>query len=80
MAAKLTRMTQNSDTTAPSGKQLYHLQFQPQAASPETYGYTLVRDIIIQKLYIGTDFIRQIYNIDYGYTKLGASTTARPVE
>jgi hypothetical protein len=39
-----TRLTdsQNSDTTAPSGRELYHFQFSLQAASPETYGYTLV--------------------------------------
>jgi hypothetical protein len=36
--------SQNSDTTAPSGRQLYHLQFWLQAASPETFGYTLVCD------------------------------------
>jgi hypothetical protein len=40
MAAKLT--WQNSDTTAPSGTELYHLQFSLQAASPETFEYTLV--------------------------------------
>jgi hypothetical protein len=33
---------QNSDTTAPSGRDLYHLQFSLQVASPETSGYTLV--------------------------------------
>jgi hypothetical protein len=45
MAAKLTRLTwQNSETSAPSGgRELYHLQFSLQAASPETFGYTLVR-------------------------------------
>jgi hypothetical protein len=32
--------SQNSDTTAPSGRELYHLQFSLQAASPETFGYT----------------------------------------
>jgi hypothetical protein len=31
--------SQNSDTTAPSGRELYHLQFSLQAASPETFGY-----------------------------------------
>jgi hypothetical protein len=31
--------SQNSDTTASSGRELYHLQFSLQAASPETYGY-----------------------------------------
>jgi hypothetical protein len=30
--------SQNSDTSAPSGKELYHSQFSLQAASPETSG------------------------------------------
>jgi hypothetical protein len=34
--------SQNSDTIASSGRVLYHLQFSLQAASPETFGYTLV--------------------------------------
>jgi hypothetical protein len=34
--------SQNSDTTAPSGRELYHLQFSLQAASQETFGYTLI--------------------------------------
>jgi hypothetical protein len=34
--------SQNSDTTAPSDRELYHLQFSLQAANPETFGYTLV--------------------------------------
>jgi hypothetical protein len=34
--------SQNSDTTAPIGRELYHLQFSLQAASPEAFGYTLV--------------------------------------
>jgi hypothetical protein len=34
--------SQNSDTTAPSGRELYHLQISLQAASPETFRYTLV--------------------------------------
>jgi hypothetical protein len=34
--------SQNSDTTAPSGRELYHLQFSLQAVSPETFEYTLV--------------------------------------
>jgi hypothetical protein len=29
-------------TIAPSGRELYHLQFSLLAASPETFGYTLV--------------------------------------
>jgi len=32
----------NSDTTAPSGRELYHLQFSLQVASTETFGYILV--------------------------------------
>jgi hypothetical protein len=32
--------SQNSDTTTPSGRELYHLQFSLQAVSPETFGYT----------------------------------------
>jgi hypothetical protein len=36
MEAKLTRVTQNSDKTVPSDRELY------QAASPKTIGYTLV--------------------------------------
>jgi len=34
--------SQNSDTTASSGKVLYHLQFLLHAASPKSFGYTLV--------------------------------------
>jgi hypothetical protein len=34
--------SQNSDTTAPSGRELYHLQFSMEVASPETFEYTLV--------------------------------------
>jgi hypothetical protein len=32
----------NVATTAPSGRELYYLQFLFQADSPETFGYTLV--------------------------------------
>jgi hypothetical protein len=32
----------NSDTTAPSGREQYRLQFSFQAANPETFGYALV--------------------------------------
>jgi hypothetical protein len=43
MAAKLTRLTHKiSDTSGSSGRELYHLQLLLQAASPETFGYTLV--------------------------------------
>jgi hypothetical protein len=41
--------SQNNDTTAPSGRELYHLQFSLQAASPETFGHTVI--------YIGTSQI-----------------------
>jgi len=34
--------SQNNDIIALSGRELYHLQFSLQAASPETFGYTLV--------------------------------------
>jgi hypothetical protein len=34
--------SQNSDTTVPSGRELYDLQFSLHAAGPETFGYTLV--------------------------------------
>jgi hypothetical protein len=43
MAAKLTRLTHKiAIQRAPSGRELYHLQFSLQVASPETFGYTLV--------------------------------------
>jgi hypothetical protein len=32
--------SQNSDKTAPGGRELYHLQFSLQAVSPETFGYS----------------------------------------
>jgi len=38
--------SQNSDTTAPSGWEMYHLQFLFQAASPETFGYTIVLTLL----------------------------------
>jgi hypothetical protein len=34
--------SQNSNTTAPYGRELYHLQISLQAASPETFGCTVV--------------------------------------
>jgi hypothetical protein len=34
--------SQNTDTTAPSGRELYHLQFSLQADNPETFGYTFL--------------------------------------
>jgi hypothetical protein len=39
MAAKLIRLThKNSDKTAPSGRELYNLQFSLQVASPVIFG------------------------------------------
>jgi hypothetical protein len=34
--------SQNGDKTAASGRELYHLQFSLHAASPETFGCTIV--------------------------------------
>jgi hypothetical protein len=43
MAAELTRLTHKiAIQLQPSGRELYHLPFSLQAASPETFGYTLV--------------------------------------
>jgi hypothetical protein len=43
MAAKLTRLTLKIAIKLPIGSRyLYYLQFSLQAASPETFGYTLV--------------------------------------
>jgi hypothetical protein len=49
MVAELIRLTQNSGTTAPSGRGVYHLQFLLQAASPETFGYTILLFHIIKE-------------------------------
>jgi hypothetical protein len=47
MATKLTRLTHKiRDITASSGSELYHLQVSLQAASPETFGYTLLYYVI----------------------------------
>jgi hypothetical protein len=40
--------SQSRDTTAPSGRELYHLQFSLQA-SPETFGYDLVHSNVTSK-------------------------------
>jgi hypothetical protein len=48
---------QNNDTTAPSGRELYHLQFSLQAASPESFGYTFVlmlMEVIVLSLTLRT--------------------------
>jgi len=36
----------NSDKIVPNGREIYHLQFSLQTASPETFGYTPVDEII----------------------------------
>jgi hypothetical protein len=41
----------NSDTTAASGRELYHLKFSIQTASPETFGYTLVYWTLVLNLH-----------------------------
>jgi hypothetical protein len=48
VAAKLTILNHKTDTIAPSGRQLYHLQFSLQTASPETFGYILVHANLLQ--------------------------------
>jgi hypothetical protein len=53
MAAKLTRLTHKTDTTALSGRELYHLQFSLQAASSETFGYTFL-SVKLQRFLIHT--------------------------
>jgi hypothetical protein len=37
--------SKNSDTTASSGRELYHLQFSLEAASPESFGYAIVKHV-----------------------------------
>jgi hypothetical protein len=45
--------SQNSDTTAPSGRELYHLQFSLQAASSETFGYIVVDGFVFRRYKTG---------------------------
>jgi hypothetical protein len=49
--------SQNSDTTASSGRELYRLQFSLQAASPETSGYTPVKEYAREQR---TDFSKPV--------------------
>jgi hypothetical protein len=46
--------SQNSDTTAPGDRELYHLQFSLKAVSPETSGYTIacVYDLLHTYLFL----------------------------
>jgi hypothetical protein len=50
--------SRNSDTTARNGRELYHLQFSLQAASPETFGYTLVYRIFSEGDSLGRDLLK----------------------
>jgi hypothetical protein len=43
--------SQNSATIALNGGELYHLQFWLQAASPETFGYTLVFIFVVKHVF-----------------------------
>jgi hypothetical protein len=38
--------SQNSDTTTPTSRDMYNLQFSLQEASPETFGYTLLHETL----------------------------------
>jgi hypothetical protein len=56
MAAKLSILTHKIPIQpAPSGRDLYHLQFSLQAASPETFGYTLVICKLSTREFVGTE-------------------------
>jgi hypothetical protein len=62
MAAKLTRLTHKIAIQLPSsGRELYHLQFSLQAASPETIGYTLVHHV--KNVISETIQLRKVKNI-----------------
>jgi hypothetical protein len=65
--------SQNSDTTAPSGRELYHLQFSLQVASPETFGYTILCNkfkllLGSKKVGGGGEFVRQnLFLVNFQY-------------
>jgi hypothetical protein len=48
MAAKLTRLIHKKAIQVHLVTELYHLQFSLQAASPETFGYTLLRPVVLR--------------------------------
>jgi hypothetical protein len=54
--------SQNSDTTAPSGRELYHLQFLPQVASLEIFRYTLVYQKITGDGFSNDNSTHQLYD------------------
>jgi hypothetical protein len=71
--------SQNNDTTARSGRELCHLQFSLQVASSETFGYTLVRCVLIQMhtlalLYViePNDVDVQVQESDHGLSQESA--------
>jgi hypothetical protein len=55
--------SQNGDISVSSGRELYHLQFSLQAASPETFGYTLVCHLL------RNIFVTNVIEFSYGYHK-----------
>jgi len=55
LGAKLTRLTHKSDTTAPSVRDMYHLQFSLQAASPE------LLDTLSYMVELGSDCLFRLY-------------------
>jgi hypothetical protein len=54
--------SQNSDTTAPSGRELYHLHFSLQVASPETRRY-LKTDVPLYAVSQSIFFLNDIYGL-----------------
>jgi hypothetical protein len=49
--------SQNSDTTAPLGRELCHLQFSFLAISPETFGYTLLFQYISDTIFFCYNYV-----------------------
>jgi hypothetical protein len=59
--------SQNSDTTAPSGIELYHLHFSLQAASLETFEYTLIYGVGFFGFWSITPYKIKTYNFSVVY-------------
>jgi hypothetical protein len=57
--------SQNSDTTAPSGRELCHLQFLLQVASPETFGYTLIVTYVTSLVIIQLNSVFACQSVSY---------------
>jgi hypothetical protein len=64
MATKLTRLTHNIDTIAPSGRELCHLHFSLQAASPETFVFTLLWGHLNNYLFIFINYDTPLWEIN----------------